>query len=167
MLSAHTGWSRVFVGSREKGRQGGNAGLDCEFFLSFSNPFSLPKEQTIFSKESQSLADSLPLEFSSAACDLVNHRFPTEATWEQVLQALSEGSSCWARGVWRDAGRCRVLASGSAWLIYEAPASQREEERSGQGTLLIGPFSSWQALLVRSSLGSDFLCPFQKAEETA
>lgn len=167
MLSVHADWSQMFVRSREKGIQGRNAGLDCKLFLSSSNPFSLPKEQTIFSKESQSLADSLPFEFSSAACDLVNHWFPTEATLEQVLQALSEGSLRWVCGVWRDAGTCRVLASGSAWLIYEAPASQWEEERSRQGTLLIGPFSSWQALLVRSSLGSDFLCPFQKAEETA
>lgn len=57
----------------------------------------------------------------------------------------------------------RVLASASAWVIYESPASQPEEEKSQ-----IGDPANWSFQLLAGTtggklLGSDFLRPFQKA----
>lgn len=61
----------------------------------------------------------------------------------------------------------RVSASASAWVIYESPASQREEERSR-----IGDPANWSFQFLAGTTGGKLpglrlLMSFSKGRETA
>lgn len=61
----------------------------------------------------------------------------------------------------------RVSLSASAWVIYESPASQQEEERSQIGDPVNWPFHFLEGTTSEKLPGLRLLMSFSKGRETA